>query len=245
MVQGYGIRQPGELFYEAFPFEVSSPKNRKSPCKNQKAFDKLSENLNLKNVCGYITFLRSGVPDIGCEDFDIDVCLQRPKARKPGKAVAVPAESIIRPSTLANIPRDISLQDLQSPLDSTEITSFNKNKTVIDGSMSQLKSPDENYFAHSPQNKSPSNIFRSSDCNEVLQHELENLDKKTEGNVTVPKNMVSQSSIEIELVDSNAKEKEEEYVGEVKFLLNKLFEICNVFSLGLDHSRCTLWNSFV
>lgn len=226
LVQGYGIRQPGDLFYEAFPFEVSSPKNRKSPCKNQKAFDKLSENLNLKNVCGYITFLRSGVPDIGCEEFEIDVCLQRPKLKKPGKAVAVSSDSIVRPSTLTNIPHGISLQDLQSPLDSTEITSFNKNKTVIDGSLSQLKSPDENYFAQSPQNKSPSNVFRSSDCNELLQHELENLDNnKSEANVRVPKNMVSQSSIEIEMVDDDSREREEEeYVGEVNNFFQKLVE---------------------
>lgn len=215
LVQGYGIRQPGELFYEAFPFEVSSPKNRKSPCKNQKAFDKLSENLNLKNVCGYITFLQSGVPDIGCEDFEMEISLQRPKTKKPGKVVPIAP----RPSTLTNIPRDISLQDLQSPLDSTEITSFNKNKTVIDGSLSLLKSPDENYFAVSPQNTSPSNVFRSSDCNDLIQHELEKLDesdKKADENVTIPRNMVSQSSIEIELVEDDKSEKEEEeYVGEV------------------------------
>ena len=178
--------------------------------------------MNLKNVCGYITFLRSGVPDIGCEEFEMDVCLQRPKLKKPGKAVAVPTESVVRPSTLTNIPQGISMQDLQSPLDSTEITSFNKNKTVIDGSLSQLKSPDENYFAQSPQNKSPSNVFRSSDCNELLQHELENLDNKSE---VVPRHMVSQSSIEIELVDSDMKEKEEEeYVGEVSNFIQKLVE---------------------
>jgi hypothetical protein len=220
LVQGYGIRQPGELFYEAFPFEVSSPKNKKSPCKNQKAFDKLSENLNLKNVCGYITFLRSGVPDIGCEDFEMEIALQRPKTKKPGKVVPAVAAASIRPSTLTNIPRDISLQDLQSPLDSTEITSFNKNKTVIEGSLSLLKSPDENYFAASPKNTSPSNVFRSSDCNELLQHELEKLDesdKKADESVTIPRNMVSQSSIEIELIDDDKSEKEEEeYVGEVR-----------------------------
>lgn len=173
--------------------------------------------MNLKNVCGYITFLRSGVPDIGCEDFEMEISLQRPKTKKPGKVV--PVSVVTRPDTLVNIPRDISLQDLQSPLDSTEITSFNKNKTVIEGSLSLLKSPDENYFAVSPQNTSPSNVFRSSDCNELLQHELEKLDendKKADESVTIPRNMVSQSSIEIELVDDDKSEKEEEeYVGEV------------------------------
>lgn len=220
LVQGYGIRQPGELCYEAFPFDVTSDKGCKSQCKNQKAVDKLSENLNLKNVCGYITFVRSGVPDIGCEDFEIDICLQRPKVKKPGYVVPVASA---RPTTLQNIPKDLSFQDLLSPMDSTEITSFNKNKTVIDGSLSLLKSPDENYFAASPKNVSPSNVFRSADCNELLQNELEKLDlsdKQLDEAMRVPRNMVSQSSIEIELVDEDNEKmsdqkKEEEYLGEV------------------------------
>lgn len=222
LVQGYGIRQPGDLFYEAFPFE-----SRNKPCKNQKAIDKLSENLNLKNVCGYVTFLRSGVPDIGCEDFQLDITLSRPKVKKPGRVVPVDATTT-RPSTLGGtIPKDISFQDLQSPLDSTEITSFNKNKTVIESSVSLLKSPDENYFAASPQQSSPSNVFRSSDCNELLQHELEKLDMSDRKDgaddslVKIPKNMVSQSSIEIELVEDGDEGGEkmdsvkEEYLGEV------------------------------
>lgn len=223
LIQGYGIRHPGEVCYEAFPFDSSSEKGQKTICKNQKAVDKLSDNLNLKNVCGYITFLRSGVPDLGCEDFEIDISLQRPKSRKPGHVV--PVSETLRPNTLSNIPKDISFQDLQSPIDSTEITSFNKNKTVIEGSLSLLKSPDENYFAASPKNTSPANVFRSADCNELLQDELEKLslsDKELqEGEVKIPRNMVSQSSIEIELVDDDDEKKEdvkEEYLGEVRIL---------------------------
>lgn len=216
LVQGFGIRNPGELCYEAFPFDVSTGKGRQVPCKNQKAVDKLSENMNLKNVCGYITFLRSGVPDFGCEEFEMDVCLQRPKNKKPGRVIPIEQS---RPNTLSNIPKDRSYQDLQSPLDSTEITSFNKNKTVIEGSLLLLKSPDENYFAASPQNSSPSNIFRSADCNELLQHELEKMDLRDanpDENIVVPKRMVSQSSIEIELGEDNEQPKQEEYLGEVK-----------------------------
>lgn len=218
LVQGYGIRQAGDLYYEAFPFDISSDKGRKIMCKNQKAVDKLSENLNLSNVCGYITFLRSGVPDIGCEDFEIDISLLRPKSKKPGRIVAV---ENVRPKTLQDIPKDVSFQDLLSPLDSTEITSFNKNKTIIEGSTSLLKSPDENYFAASPKNASPSNVYRSADCNELLQDELEklNMSDKNSDEVKIPRNMVSQSSIEIELVDDDAEKNEEmnqeEYLGEV------------------------------
>lgn len=203
LVQGYGIRYAGELCYEAFPFEMQP---KKFVSKNQKAVDKISEVLNLKNLCGYITFVKTGVPDLGCEEFDINISLQRPKIKKPGKVVAV--DSKVRPNTLLNIPRDISFQDLLSPLDSTEITSFNKNKTVIEGS---LKSPEENHFASSPQNSSPSNVYRSSDCNEVLKNELETLDLAEK----IPKNLVSQSSIEIEMSQDDSKKEEEEYLGEV------------------------------
>lgn len=209
LVQGYGIRAPGELAYEAFPYE----KEKKFVSKNQKAVDKVSEIMNLRNVCGYITFVRTGVPDLGCEEFDINVSLQRPKIKKPGKVVAVTVAE--RPSSLLNIPRDFSFQDLTSPLDSTEITSFNKNKTVIEGA---LKSPEENHFAASPQNSSPSNVYRSSDCNAVLQSELKSLDGEDE--MRIPKNLVSQSSVEIELGENEGERrsgKEEEYFGEVKF----------------------------
>lgn len=159
------------------------------------------------------------MPDIGCEDFDIDISLQRPKSKKPGRIIAV---ENVRPSSLQNIPKDVSFQDLLSPLDSTEITSFNKNKTIIESSTSLLKSPDENYFAASPKNSTPSNVYRSADCNELLQDELEKLDMsdKNSEEVKIPRNMISQNSIEIEMVDDDAEKpeepKQEEYLGEVK-----------------------------
>lgn len=189
--------------------------------------DKLSEVLNLKDICGYITFLKTGVPDLGCEDFQLDVCIQRPKSKKPGRVVMI--DNSARPNTLHPITKDISFQDLQSPLDSTDIiTQFDKNKaTIIDGSLSTLKSPDENHFASSPV-RSPSNDFRSADCNEILRQELDesassrNSKKRLDDDEKlISKSLVSQSSIEIEL-DNDASGcgsmeniREEEYVGEV------------------------------
>lgn len=228
LVQGYGIRQPGEVCYEAFPIDFKSTSSRGGKvekCKNQRAIDKLSDVLNLTDVCGYITFLKTGVPDLGCEEFEIDVCLQRPKSKKPGRVVMI--DNSARPSTLQPITKDISFQDLQSPLDSTDIiTQFDKNKqaTIIDGSLSTLKSPDENHFASTPI-KSPSNDFRSSDCNELLRQELDasTSSKKLEDDEKcIPRNLVSQSSIEIELDAANNDAsgsmeniREEDYVGEV------------------------------
>jgi hypothetical protein len=169
----------------------------------------------------------TGVPDLGSEDFTMDVCLHRPKAKKPGRVVMV--DESARPSTLQPITRDISFQDLQSPLDSTDIiTNFDKNRaTVIDGSFSTLKSPNENHFASTPI-KSPSNDFRSVDCNQLLQQELDesgcsNRQKMDEDERRIPKNMISQSSIEIELDASNdaspgVESVKEEYLGEVRII---------------------------
>ncbi|CAG9800332.1 unnamed protein product [Chironomus riparius] len=247
LVQGYGIRQPGEVCYEAFPVDKTSPsRGQKEKSKNQKSIDKLMDVLNLKDVCGYITFLKTGVPDLGCEEFDIDVCLQRPKAKKPGKVVAVEST---RPNTLPTISKDISLQDFQSPLDSTDIIMQLSSKTIIDGSLSMLKSPDENHFASTPKNTSPSNVYRSADCNDVLKSELAELNKSDNKKLDddekfIPRHMVSQSSIEIELVDDDSREKlddvkEEtsEYLGEEWTVLDINFGI-PLFDVDVNTNIC-------
>lgn len=46
---------------------------------NHKGVHKLEEVLNLKETCGYITFINTGVPDIGCEQYDANVHLAKPK----------------------------------------------------------------------------------------------------------------------------------------------------------------------
>jgi hypothetical protein len=119
------------------------------------------------------------------------------------------------------------LLDLNSPLDSTEITSFNKNKTIINAAVENLKSPDENYFSATPQNRSPSNIFRSDDCNELLEKELDSLNEEE---ATSGRGLVSQSSIEIAIDDEQGRvgdeskkaEAEPEYLGEVSGRFFKL-----------------------
>lgn len=65
-----------------------------------------------------------------------------------------------------------------------------------------LKSPDENHFAITPQNRSPANDFRSDDCNELLAKELADLDEAKRQEIDDTKgNLVSQASIEIEICD--------------------------------------------
>lgn len=59
------------------------------------------------------------------------------------------------------------------------------------------------------QNQSPANVYRSEDCNEILEKELEQLN---ESNKVDRFNLVSQSSIEIELCDIGD-EKIDSFVG--------------------------------
>lgn len=113
-----------------------------------------------------------------------------------------------------------SLAELASPMDGSEITSFNIAKKLPNLS---LKSPDENHFAITPQNLSPANVYRSDDCNEILAKELEQLnevDKIDHSPDSERAHLVSQSSIEIEICDTdknelNSIEEETESIGEV------------------------------
>lgn len=84
--------------------------------------------------------------------------------------------------------------------------------------------PDEDHFAVTPQNQSPANVYRSDDCNELLAKELEQLDEGDKGDQSPDDEryqLVSQSSIEIEICDTdkndglNAIDEEPESRGEV------------------------------
>ncbi len=129
--------------------------------------EKLGQVLNFENTCGYLTFVKTGVPDLGCESYDENVSLARPKSRKDRKSSSVGG---IIPQ-MENSPSIQSIP-LQSPMD--EITSFNliqKTENTFN-----LKSPNEDYFAVTPLNSSPANVFRSDDCNELLAKELAGLE---------------------------------------------------------------------
>lgn len=114
-----------------------------------------------------------------------------------------------------------NLAELASPMDGSEITSFNIAKNFTNLSM---KSPNENHFANSPKNQSPANVYRSDDCNEILAKELEQLNEVERSDRSPDSergNLVSQSSIEIEICDHDNKDElnsiqeEPECIGEV------------------------------
>lgn len=228
LVQGYGIRQSAEVCYEAFPFDMND--SAKSKWASHRAVEKLREHLNLTETCGYVTFVKSGVPDIGCESYEIDVCLQRPQAKRkksaPGVGVLDNA-NLTRSSASESHPSASNGPDMNA----SEVSTFNAVKTKAD----HLKTPDEDYFAVTPQSSSPSNVFRSDDCNELLASELARLDSVSpdKEDEKGTKELVSQASVEIPLEIGSANEDEDtvcespkhEYYGEEWTLLDVNFGI--------------------
>lgn len=97
-------------------------------------------------------------------------------------------------------------------MDGSELTGFKRPdmKTTID----TLKSPDEYHFCVTPNNESPSNTYRSEDCNELIAKELASLDNEfaSLGHSDQRRGeLVSQSSIEIEFKgDSQTPNKSED-----------------------------------
>ncbi|KAI8126786.1 hypothetical protein FF38_10391 [Lucilia cuprina] len=192
LLQGYGIRTPGELRYEAFPFNAKDKEQNKWI--NHKAVQRLREQLDLKHHCGYITFVNTGVADIGCENYEVEVKLKHPKSklkalRKDNSIKeTVPNKTKLEKEITEELPE--LPKDLMSP-DTTEVCSFTRpaNTMAATSPLHNLKTPDENYFASSPKNNEPSAVYTSEDCNELLASELAKCKPE----------LVSQGSIEIPL----------------------------------------------
>ncbi|XP_030372800.1 protein FAM91A1 [Scaptodrosophila lebanonensis] len=184
LLQGYGIRAPGTLHYESFPFQADDVRQAKWAA--HRAVQKLASHLDLKQQCGYITFLNTGVPDLGCEEYELQVRLKLPQKKRPGCA------------TKTNVPNATTTtvttpgSELLSP---GELTSFTRNG-------SQLKSPDENHFAASPEH-GPASEYISADCTELLASEV----AKCSDNASRAE-LISQSSVEIPILSPAAPESE-------------------------------------
>lgn len=219
LLQAYGLRSPGELRYESFPFDESGewgliiidlfnkatltdshfyslePDHLKFA--QHRGIIRMKKLLNFTNTCGYVTFLKTGVKDIGCEEDVADVKLQRPQRRKSSAAGKLSAQQqkkrkdldipvaitmTAANDNLATSPgedRKDSVAELLSPNDDVDISTFQKKLLA-----------NEEHFATgtSPKSGSPANDYRSADCNELLQSELDTL---------TGRELISQASIEI------------------------------------------------
>lgn len=163
LLQGYGIRASGELHYESFPFQATDAGQAKWA--THRAVQKLASHLDLRQQCGFITFLNTGVPDLGCEEYELQVKLKLPQRKRQTQA-AVASKS-------NNVPND-------------QLTSF------------QLKSPDENHFATTPEH-GPANEYTSADCNQLLASELA---KCNDNSSSSRGDLLSQSSVELPIGDA-------------------------------------------
>ncbi|XP_055625924.1 protein FAM91A1 [Toxorhynchites rutilus septentrionalis] len=78
LMQGYGIKEPAEMHYEVFPFGANE---RSLAWGRHSAIRKLARVLDLERSFGYVTFVRTGVPDYGCDNYDVNVHLVSDKAK--------------------------------------------------------------------------------------------------------------------------------------------------------------------
>ncbi|XP_017137070.1 protein FAM91A1 [Drosophila miranda] len=166
LLQGYGIRCPGTLHYESFPFQPSDGRQVKWAA--HRAIQKLNALLDLRQQCGYITFLNTGVPDLGCEEYELQVRLKPPQRKRS----SLPASN--------KLINQVPTSEATTP--ATELTSY------------QLKSPDENHFAATPEH-GPANEFTAPDCSQVLASELAKCSQSSRHASRA--DLLSQSSVEI------------------------------------------------
>lgn len=103
LVQGYGVRQNAKECFQSFPFDKND--SLKSKWAKHKGIERLQRTLNLENTCGYVTFINTGVVDIGCESFDENVHLVLPrktsKGSLPGKVLDVYTEVTTKPNEVS------------------------------------------------------------------------------------------------------------------------------------------------
>lgn len=168
----------------------------------------MKKHLNFANTCGYITFLKTGVKDIGCEEDVVDVRLQRPQRRRSSVAGKGHAKREM------NIPvtqqpgeggekrkETVGVAELLSPNDDVDISTFQRRFT----------SAEEEHFGtvveSPPSGGSPANEYRSADCNELLESELDTLSSGG-------RKLISEASIEIPIDAEPAAPVGEVYEGE-------------------------------
>lgn len=78
LIQGYGIKQAADTHYEVFPFGSSG---RSAIWGRHSAVRRLAAVLDLERSFGYLTFIRTGVLDYGCDNYDENVHLVRDKSK--------------------------------------------------------------------------------------------------------------------------------------------------------------------
>lgn len=96
-----------------------------------------------------------------------------------------------------------------------------------------MHAPNEDHFAPTQPNQFPANVYRSADCNELLAKELEQLNRDDHDDSERSK-LVSQSSIEIDMCDTNDK------FTDLEIIDDDIGEVAFFFYIFDKHSRALL-----
>uniref|UniRef100_A0A182K493 Uncharacterized protein n=1 Tax=Anopheles christyi TaxID=43041 RepID=A0A182K493_9DIPT len=100
LIQGYGINEPAKVHYEPFPLDIDDEDNRWA---QHAAWNGLAQVVNMEKTFGYVTFINTGVPDLGCDNYNPSVVLKRTGDKKQKNAAKKeePETPITPPSSTA------------------------------------------------------------------------------------------------------------------------------------------------
>lgn len=199
-VQAYGIQTSGELHYEAFPFDDHETSKDFNIWSKHNAVLRLKKHLDFSNHCGYITFLKTGVSDIGCDCYDSDVHINIPQKKN------IPViEKRLQHHQSRNNNNNNNVTNNKINMHKTEQSSNvndNDNTDIKElvNDRDNFRKPDENYFSEMKVEKLKNNdkqqqlsaVFTEADSSTLLTNELAQCDLK--GTIK------SQTSIEIPMV---------------------------------------------
>lgn len=154
LIQGYGIKQPAEMHYEVFPFNADE---RGAGWSRHSAVRKLAKVLDMDNSFGYITFIRTGVPDYGCDNYDDSVHLSRDhtktsrerKLSSDGARMDHPKPKATRSDTISSI-TSIESDDASLIEDIRRIRDIYDGKVLVEPELPEDVEPAGGSEGHSP-----------------------------------------------------------------------------------------------
>uniref|UniRef100_A0A6M2DPN4 Protein FAM91A1 n=1 Tax=Xenopsylla cheopis TaxID=163159 RepID=A0A6M2DPN4_XENCH len=182
IVQAYGTMSTANTKIVAFPFNTTKSGNE-IQWHNHPAITNLSKYIDLENTCGYITFVNTGVIDIGCENHDPIVRLGK-TTKNLDKNSGIDSSATDCKTTISNENFNFEKVDV-NPVSQESEKSIQNHVPTLNTSdkfspADELQSPNESHFSITPvktvSESSPSNCFTSSDCDDILREELDNLE---------------------------------------------------------------------
>uniref|UniRef100_A0A182SZD4 FAM91 N-terminal domain-containing protein n=1 Tax=Anopheles maculatus TaxID=74869 RepID=A0A182SZD4_9DIPT len=114
LIQGYGINEPAKVHYEPFPFDINDENNRWG---QHAAWNGLSQAVNMEQTFGYVTFINTGVPDLGCDNYNPAVMLKRSgdKKQKNVTKTEESSKAIVTPPPTATATEEDSVAEDGEP----------------------------------------------------------------------------------------------------------------------------------